>query len=220
MTSKNEIRKNGGLTRRVFVLLCAFMFTALFGGCGKSSAGSAPAASGGAAASTDTGLSSVMAAGEDGSANRDAASQPGETSQPGTAAQAGAASQADAAAQAVTSSQAESRVITPHQTITAKTAKQMMDKEEDYVLLDARSIEEYQDKRIPGAMLIPDYQITDMAESMLPDKDALIFVYCRGGVRSERASRALSDLGYSRVYDFGGIASWPYDTVSGVEDSD
>ncbi len=47
------------------------------------------------------------------------------------------------------------------------------------------------------------------------DTDAVILVYCRSGVRSEAASKALIELGYSNVYDFGGIIDWPYDTVSG-----
>jgi len=99
--------------------------------------------------------------------------------------------------------------------ISAKEAKEMMDSTENYILLDVRTESEYKDKRIDGAVLIPDYEIKDRAESELPDKNAVIFVYCRSGSRSRGASNALVDMGYTNVYDIGGIIDWPYDTVSG-----
>ena len=99
--------------------------------------------------------------------------------------------------------------------ISAKEAKEMMDSTENYIILDVRTDTEYKDKHIDGAILIPDYEIKDRAESELPDKNAVILVYCRSGNRSRGASNALVDMGYTNVYDFGGINDWPYDTVSG-----
>jgi len=101
------------------------------------------------------------------------------------------------------------------QTITAQEAKTMMDEETSYVLLDVRSEQEYVQQRIPGAILIPDTQIKDRAESEIPDKATVILVYCRSGVRAKGASQTLADLGYTHVYDMGGILDWPYETISG-----
>ena len=135
-------------------------------------------------------------------------------------AQSNAQSGAQSGAQGSASPAPSKDTFVPHQTITAEVAKKMMDEADSFILIDARTIEEHQDKRIPGSILIPDYEIIDKAEKKLPDKDALIFVHCRSGVRSERAAFALSKLGYTRVYDIGGINSWPYETISGVVDID
>ena len=99
--------------------------------------------------------------------------------------------------------------------ISAAQAYQMMSEEKDFILLDVRTEDEYIEERIDGAILIPDSQIRLRAPRVLPDKNKLIFVYCRSGVRSEKAARNLVSLGYINVYDIGGILSWSYGTVSG-----
>jgi rhodanese-related sulfurtransferase len=88
-----------------------------------------------------------------------------------------------------------------------------MDSEKDYVIIDARTQEEFDGGHIPGAVLIPEYEIADRAEKELPDKNQLILVYCRSGRRSKIASQALVDLGYTNVKEFGGIIDWEYETV-------
>ena len=98
--------------------------------------------------------------------------------------------------------------------IDAVQAKEMMAAGEPYVLLDTRTDEEFSKIRIEGALLIPEYEIKERAEAELPDKQALILVYCRSGRRSAIAAYALVDMGYVNVYDFGGIIDWPYNTVS------
>jgi rhodanese-related sulfurtransferase len=103
-----------------------------------------------------------------------------------------------------------------HQTITAAQAKEMMDSGKPFILLDVRTDEEYNEKRIDGAILISDYEIADKAEDALTDKDATILVYCRSGRRSALAAAELARMGYTDVYDFGGIIDWPYETVSGT----
>ena len=102
-----------------------------------------------------------------------------------------------------------------YQKISAEQAKEMMDETDDWILLDVRTQEEYQEEHIEDAILIPDYKITSRAVSEIPDKDAVILVYCRSGRRSAAAAHELVGMGYTNVYDFGGIADWPYDTVSG-----
>ena len=95
--------------------------------------------------------------------------------------------------------------------ITAEEAKQIMDTEDNYVILDVRTQEEFDEGHIPGAILIPDYEIEDRAEAELKDKEQTILVYCRSGNRSKVASAALAELGYTNVKEFGGIIDWPYD---------
>lgn len=61
--------------------------------------------------------------------------------------------------------------------------------------------------------MIPEYEIAARAENELPDKNALILVYCRSGRRSKIAGEELTKLGYTNVKEFGGIIDWPYDIV-------
>lgn len=98
-----------------------------------------------------------------------------------------------------------------YQQVDAETAKKLMDTEDDYVILDARTQAEYDEGHIPGAILIPHDTVTTAAEDALPDKGQLILVYCRSGNRSKQASQTLVGLGYTNVVEFGGINSWPYE---------
>lgn len=95
--------------------------------------------------------------------------------------------------------------------ITPAQAKELMDTEENYVILDVRTQEEYAESHIPGAILIPDYEIAETAETILKDKDQLILVYCRSGRRSKLAAQELEKLGYTNIKEFGGINDWPYE---------
>ena len=95
--------------------------------------------------------------------------------------------------------------------ITAEEAKQIMDTEEGYIILDVREQDEYDAGHIPGAILIPYTQIAEKAEEVLTDKDQLILVYCRSGRRSKIAAEALVELGYTNIMEFGGIIDWPYE---------
>lgn len=98
--------------------------------------------------------------------------------------------------------------------ISADQARAMMDNGDSYVLLDVRTQKELEERHIQGAVLIPYVEIQERAPSELPDRDALILVYCRSGRRSAIAAKDLGRMGYTRVYDFGGINDWPYDIVT------
>ena len=100
-----------------------------------------------------------------------------------------------------------------YQKITSEEAKQMMDDGEAFILLDVRTEEEFEINRIEGAVLIPNYKIKERASAELPDKDARILIYCRSGRRSEQAAKDLITMGYTGIFDFGGIIGWPYETV-------
>ena len=104
---------------------------------------------------------------------------------------------------------------TEYKKITPKEAYGIMNSGEDYILLDVRTEEEYEEIRIDGALLIPDYEIKEKAPKLLKDTDALILVYCRSGRRSAGAAEKLAQMGYTNIHDIGGIIDWPYDTVSG-----
>ena len=100
-----------------------------------------------------------------------------------------------------------------YEQISAEEAKTIMDSESNYTIIDARTEEEFAEGHIEGAILIPEYEIASRAEKELPDKEALILVYCRSGRRSKIASEELVKLGYENVKEFGGIIDWPYDVV-------
>ena len=97
--------------------------------------------------------------------------------------------------------------------ISGAEAKELMDSENGYIIIDARTQEEYDQGHIPGAILIPEYEIADRAEKELPDKNQLILVYCRSGRRSKIAAEELVKLGYTNVKEFGGIIDWEYEIV-------
>ena len=101
--------------------------------------------------------------------------------------------------------------------ITMQEAVEMMEKEENYIILDVRTHEEFAAGHIPGAIVIPNETIGTEEISQLPDHDQLIMIYCRSGNRSKQASDKLVKLGYTNIIEFGGINSWPGETVSGME---
>lgn len=100
-----------------------------------------------------------------------------------------------------------------YEQINGAEAKALMDKESGYIIIDARTQSEYDEGHIPGAILIPEYEIAQRAESELPDKNQLILVYCRSGRRSKIAAEELVKLGYTNVKEFGGIIDWKYEIV-------
>ena len=113
----------------------------------------------------------------------------------------------------LTACQNEKSNSATYEQITAQEAKAIMDAQTDYIIIDARTQEEFEQGHIKGAVLIPEYEIAAKAEKALPNKDSLILVYCRSGRRSKIASQELVKLGYTNVKEFGGIIDWPYETV-------
>ena len=98
-----------------------------------------------------------------------------------------------------------------YQQITQEAAKEMMDTQE-VVILDVREQHEYDSGHIPGAVLLPVGTIAeDTAAAVIDDLDTVVLVYCRSGNRSKTASGALAELGYTNIYEFGGIHTWPYE---------
>lgn len=96
--------------------------------------------------------------------------------------------------------------------ISAAEAKKMMDAG-GVTVVDVRTAEEFAEGHVLGAINIPNEMIADVAEKVLTDKDATLLVYCRSGNRSAQSARTLQGLGYTKIYDFGGIMDWPYEVV-------
>ena len=92
-------------------------------------------------------------------------------------------------------------------------AKKIMDGQEPFILLDVRTMSEFKERHIKGAMLIPVNELSERSDKELPDKNALILLYCRSGARSKTATNMLAKLGYTNLYDIGGINSWPYNNI-------
>ena len=98
-----------------------------------------------------------------------------------------------------------------YESISAEEAKRIMDSGVKYFLIDSRTDSEYREGHIPGAVMIPEYEISESRELLPAEKDALILVYCRSGRRSKIASLELVKLGYTNVKEFGGIIDWKYE---------
>ena len=92
--------------------------------------------------------------------------------------------------------------------ITMKEAEEVFQTSGDYIILDVRREDEFASGHIPGAINIPNEIIGDKEIPLLPNKDKVIYVYCRSGNRSKQAAAKLVQLGYTNIIEFGGILDW------------
>ena len=97
--------------------------------------------------------------------------------------------------------------------ISAEEAKRIMDDNPNAVILDVRTAQEFNERHIARATLLPVTEVEARAPTVLPDKDAQILIYCRRGNRSRTAASTLISMGYKNVYEFGGIDTWSYEMV-------
>lgn len=98
--------------------------------------------------------------------------------------------------------------------ISVEQVKADLEAGKDFVLLDVRTKEEFREGHIEGAVNIPLPKLAYEIEDEVPEKDQIIVLYCRSGVRTLTAAEILKDLEYTKVYDMGGIMSWPYEVVT------
>ena len=103
--------------------------------------------------------------------------------------------------------------------IDQETAKEMMSRDDGHIVVDVRRQDEYDSGHIPGAVLIPNESIEDEPPAALPDFDQIILIYCRSGNRSKQASEKLADMGYTNIYEFGGINTWTGEIVTAEEET-
>ncbi|PKM86754.1 MAG: rhodanese-like domain-containing protein [Firmicutes bacterium HGW-Firmicutes-12] len=106
----------------------------------------------------------------------------------------------------------QSKEVASYQTITTEEAHQLLQEEKGVILLDVRSKAEYDERHIPGSILLSVDNLKEKVGEVISDKNAFIIVYCRSGNRSAKAARVLAESGYSKVYDMGGINNWKYET--------
>ena len=103
--------------------------------------------------------------------------------------------------------------MTGYKQISQEEAKDMMARDDGHIIVDVRRQDEYDEGHIPGAILIPNESIDKERPKELPDLDQIILVYCRSGRRSKEASEKLAKMGYTNIYEFGGIITWPGETT-------
>ena len=108
----------------------------------------------------------------------------------------------------VSDSEGEVLMISPEE------AKENLDDDSEIILLDVRTLMEYEDEHIEGAVLLPLDELAEKASEVIPSQEKTYYVYCRSGNRSATAAQLLVDMGYKSIYDLGGIIDWPYDTVN------
>jgi len=106
---------------------------------------------------------------------------------------------------------------TDYQTMEINDAAEMIAADDGHVLVDVRTQAEFEEKHIPGAILLPVDDIKDGRLERLPDKDQIILLYCRTGRRAEDAAEYLAKKGYTNIYEIGGIIDWKGETVTGSE---
>jgi len=94
--------------------------------------------------------------------------------------------------------------------ISPKEAHDLMEQNPNAIILDVRTPKEFAQGKIPGAILLPDYEIKEKATLFIPEYDSLVLIYCKSGIRSAKSLNLLLNMGYINVYDFGGIVNWPY----------
>ena len=105
-------------------------------------------------------------------------------------------------------------MLNSYRQISQREAAQMMEKDDGHVVIDVRHRDEYEAGHIPGAILIPNERIGTERPEELSDPDQIILIYCRTGNRSKQAAQKLFDMGYTRIYEFGGINTWPGEIVT------
>jgi len=101
--------------------------------------------------------------------------------------------------------------------ISQEEAKNMMAEDDSHVVVDVRRQDEYDARHIPGAILIPNESIGTEQPEELPDLSQIILIYCRSGNRSKQAAKKLAEMGYTNIYEFGGINTWDGDIVTDDE---
>ena len=104
-------------------------------------------------------------------------------------------------------------MVRNYKQISQEEARKMMETEDDYIILDVRRMDEYNEGHIPGAICIPNESISDERPEELPELDQVILVYCRSGRRSKEAAQKLFDMGYANIYEFGGIVDWTGEVI-------
>lgn len=87
--------------------------------------------------------------------------------------------------------------------ITYDQAKEVLRKNQNSILLDVRSPQEYQEFHLPSSYLLPLYELQSKIKEVA-NKDQIIIIYCQSGGRSKKALEILNNLGYVNLYTLEG----------------
>ena len=113
---------------------------------------------------------------------------------------------------ATSNSEPQHTTLPLYNSISSEEAKRMLDEDDNVILLDVRTEAEHSVEKIPGSIVIPINELEMRILDKFSDKSTQIIIYCQGGVRSKAAVELLIDLGYTNIYDLGGIVDWKYST--------
>ena len=105
-------------------------------------------------------------------------------------------------------------MVNSYRQISQEEAKEMLLRDDGHIVVDVRRQDEYDAGHIPGAILIPNEDIGTVPLEELPNLDQIILIYCRSGNRSKQAAQKLFDMGYTNLYEFGGILTWTGEIVT------
>jgi len=108
-------------------------------------------------------------------------------------------------------------MVNSYAQISQEEAKEMMAKDDGHLIVDVRRADEYAAGHIPGAILVPNESIGTEMPAELPDLHQILLIYCRTGRRSKEAAQKLFDMGYTHVFEFGGINDWTGEIVTEAE---
>ena len=111
-------------------------------------------------------------------------------------------------AQSSAVSEGKEETMAAFQRVASDEAQRMMAENTNYIILDVRTAGEYAGGHIPRAINVPNESITTVPPKELPDKDQMIFVYCRSGARSQQEAQKLANMGYTHIVEMGGINNW------------
>jgi rhodanese-related sulfurtransferase len=112
----------------------------------------------------------------------------------------------------------EPEVSSPIKLISGDEVMERLDRGEEVILVDVRTVYEHEDMRIPGSLLIPLGEYEELVPSMLPDKSAFIAVYCDVGGQSGRLVELLTEMGYTNAYQLGKLRDWHYEVERGPKE--
>ncbi len=126
----------------------------------------------------------------------------------------GSGGTADSAEQAGSNGSGQREAAGSYTQISQEEAKAMMETEDGHIVVDVRRQDEYDSGHIPGAVCIPNESIGNEPPAELSDPDQVILIYCRTGRRSKEAAQKLADLGYTNIYEFGGIVDWTGEVIT------
>ena len=92
--------------------------------------------------------------------------------------------------------------------VSQEEAKAVLAKNPDAIILDVRTLDEYEKKHIPHAVNLPLEDLRNDKFEQIPDKNQTLLLYCWTGRRAQDAAQLLVDKGYKNVYEMGGIIDW------------